>query len=40
MYGQPCEMDKIIAIAIKYNLFIVEDNAQADGILAQRTINR
>jgi dTDP-4-amino-4,6-dideoxygalactose transaminase len=29
LYGQPCEMDKIMAIAKKYNLYVVEDNAQA-----------
>ena len=29
LYGQPCEMDKIMHIAKKYNLFVVEDNAQA-----------
>ncbi len=31
LYGQPCEMDKIVKIAKEYNLFIVEDNAQAHG---------
>lgn len=31
LYGQACEMDKIISIATKHNLFIVEDNAQAQG---------
>ena len=31
LYGQACEMDKITYIAQKYNLFIVEDNAQAQG---------
>lgn len=31
LYGQPCEMDKIMTIAQKYNLFVVEDNAQAHG---------
>lgn len=31
LYGQACEMDKIESIAKKYNLFIVEDNAQAQG---------
>lgn len=31
LYGQACEMDKIIDIAEHYNLFIVEDNAQAHG---------
>lgn len=29
--GIPCEMDKIIEIANKYNLFIIEDAAQAVG---------
>ena len=31
LYGQACEMDQIMDIATKYNLFIVEDNAQAQG---------
>ena len=31
LYGQICEMDKISAIAKKNNLYIVEDNAQAQG---------
>ncbi|OGI02030.1 MAG: hypothetical protein A2Y25_04020 [Candidatus Melainabacteria bacterium GWF2_37_15] len=31
LYGQPVDMDPIIAIAKKYNLFIVEDCAQAVG---------
>ncbi len=31
LYGQVCEMDKIMAIAKKHNLFVVEDNAQAQG---------
>jgi dTDP-4-amino-4,6-dideoxygalactose transaminase len=29
LYGQACEMDRILDIAKKNNLFIVEDNAQA-----------
>ena len=29
LFGQCCEMDKIMAIAKKHNLFVVEDNAQA-----------
>lgn len=33
LYGQPCDMDQIVAIAKKYNLFIVEDCAQAHGAL-------
>jgi dTDP-4-amino-4,6-dideoxygalactose transaminase len=31
LYGQACEMDRIMAIAKKYNLFVIEDNAQAQG---------
>lgn len=31
LYGQTCEMDKIIPIAKKYNLKIIEDAAQAHG---------
>ena len=31
LYGQICEMDKIMAIAKKHNLFVIEDNAQAQG---------
>lgn len=31
LYGQPCEMDKIMAIAKKHNLKVVEDNAQGHG---------
>jgi len=31
LYGQACEMDAIIAIAQKHNLFVIEDNAQAQG---------
>jgi len=31
LYGQACEMDPIMAIARKHNLFVVEDNAQAHG---------
>ena len=29
LFGQPCQMDEIMAIAEKHNLYIVEDNAQA-----------
>jgi len=29
LYGQPSQMDQIMAIAKKHNLYIVEDNAQA-----------
>jgi dTDP-4-amino-4,6-dideoxygalactose transaminase len=31
LYGQSCEMDAIMAIANNYNLYVVEDNAQAHG---------
>lgn len=31
LYGQACDMDPIIKIAKKYNLFVVEDCAQAHG---------
>jgi dTDP-4-amino-4,6-dideoxygalactose transaminase len=31
LYGQPCEMDKIMDIASRYNLSVIEDNAQAHG---------
>lgn len=31
LYGQACEMDKIMSIAKKHNLKVIEDNAQAHG---------
>lgn len=31
LYGQACDMDKIMNIAMQYNLFVVEDCAQAHG---------
>ncbi|KYP15130.1 DegT/DnrJ/EryC1/StrS family aminotransferase [Flavihumibacter sp. CACIAM 22H1] len=31
LYGQICEMDAIMQIADKYQLFVIEDNAQAHG---------
>ena len=31
LYGHPCEMDILMAIAKKNNLFVIEDNAQAQG---------
>ena len=31
LYGQPCKMDPIMDIAKKYNLYVVEDCAQAHG---------
>ena len=33
LYGQACEMDKIMKLAIDRNLFVVEDNAQSHGAL-------
>lgn len=33
LYGQAAELDKITAIAKKHNLFIIEDNAQAQGAM-------
>ncbi len=35
LYGQICEMDVIMQIAKKYNLFVVEDNAQSQGACFQ-----
>jgi len=31
LYGQPCDMDPIMEIAKKHNLFVIEDCAQAHG---------
>ncbi len=31
LYGQPADMDKIISIAKKYNLIVIEDASQAQG---------
>lgn len=33
LYGQPCEMDSIVAIIEKYNLYLIEDCAQAHGAI-------
>jgi len=33
LYGQACEMDPIMLIANKHQLFVVEDNAQAQGAI-------
>ena len=35
LYGQPCEMDRIMAIADKHGLYVVEDNSQAHGAIWQ-----
>jgi dTDP-4-amino-4,6-dideoxygalactose transaminase len=31
LYGQSCNMEAILALATKYNLYVIEDNAQAIG---------
>lgn len=31
LYGQACQMDQIMQIASKHNLYVIEDNAQAHG---------
>ena len=31
LYGQACEMEAIMAFAIKHKLFVIEDNAQSQG---------
>ncbi|MEJ7826550.1 MAG: DegT/DnrJ/EryC1/StrS family aminotransferase [Segetibacter sp.] len=31
LYGQACEMDAIMDIAAKHNIFVIEDNAQSQG---------
>lgn len=31
LYGQCCEMDEIMEIAIAHNLYVIEDNAQSQG---------
>ncbi len=31
LYGKCCDMDRILAIAKKYNLYVIEDSAQAHG---------
>jgi perosamine synthetase len=33
IYGHPCDMDKIIKIAKDYNLYVIEDAAEAHGAL-------
>ncbi|MCC6865875.1 MAG: DegT/DnrJ/EryC1/StrS family aminotransferase [Ignavibacteria bacterium] len=33
LYGQPCDMDQIMEISQKYNLYVIEDAAQAMGSL-------
>jgi dTDP-4-amino-4,6-dideoxygalactose transaminase len=31
LYGQPCEMDRIMEISRKYGIYVIEDNAQSHG---------
>jgi dTDP-4-amino-4,6-dideoxygalactose transaminase len=31
LYGNVCDMDRIVALATKHNLFVIEDNAEAYG---------
>ncbi len=38
LYGQAAELDKIMLIAKKHNLFVVEDNAQAQGAMCNGKI--
>lgn len=38
LYGQACKMDSIMVIAAKYNLFVIEDNAQSQGALYNNKI--
>lgn len=33
LYGHPCDMDSIMSIAKQYNLFVIEDCAEASGTL-------
>jgi dTDP-4-amino-4,6-dideoxygalactose transaminase len=39
LYGQICEMEAIIAIADKHNLYVIEDNAQSQGATYQGKIS-
>jgi len=36
LYGHPCEMDKLVSIAKEYNLFLIEDCAEAFGSLYKK----
>jgi dTDP-4-amino-4,6-dideoxygalactose transaminase len=38
LYGHPCAMDKIMMIARKNKLFVVEDNAQAHGAMIKNKL--
>ncbi len=39
LYGQICEMDKIMEIAHKHHLYVIEDNAQAQGTYCKNKIS-
>lgn len=39
LYGQCCQMNEIMNIAKKYNLFVIEDNAQAQGASFQNQLS-
>jgi dTDP-4-amino-4,6-dideoxygalactose transaminase len=39
LYGQICEMGKIMEVAKKHNLFVIEDNAQAQGTFYKNKIS-
>jgi dTDP-4-amino-4,6-dideoxygalactose transaminase len=38
LYGQACEMEPIMEVAARYNLYVVEDNAQAQGAAYNRKL--
>lgn len=38
IYGRQCNMDRIIFLAGKYNLFVIEDSAEAHGIIPRGDI--
>ncbi len=33
LYGQACEMDYILDLSLKHNIYVIEDNAQAQGAM-------
>lgn len=39
LYGQICEMDAIMEIANKHNLYVIEDNAQSQGATYKRKVS-
>jgi dTDP-4-amino-4,6-dideoxygalactose transaminase len=38
LYGQACRMDKILALATKHNLHVIEDNAQSQGATCKQQL--